>query len=164
LNFFSQNLHFFGIFTNVKWNFQIFNLKKLNHEIISFNLLAVLWQKNLTIALSKTLYCFRVSHVHLKTVINHLSLAVLETVISFCKKILDGICTWIHGTRSFDQITFFRNSKFSFEFHSFEIFLFFSFFRIRVLSKKKIISKDNRTKNNLYKWTKIFFRIPFFWK
>ena len=55
------------------------------------------------------------------------------------------------GTRSFDRITFFRNSKFSFEFHSFEIFLFFSFFRIRVLSKKKIISKDNRTKNNLYK-------------
>jgi hypothetical protein len=68
------------------------------------------------------------------------------------------------GTRSFDRITFFRNSKFSFEIHSFEISLFFSFFWIRVLSKKKIILKDNRTKNNLYKWTKIFFRIPFFWK
>ncbi len=43
-------------------------------------------------------------------------------------------------------------------------FLIFSFFQIRVLSKKKLILKDNWTQNNLYKWTKIFFQIPFFRK
>ncbi len=30
--------------------------------------------------------------------------------------------------------------------------------------KKKVILKDNRTKNNLYIWTKIFFRLTFFQK
>jgi hypothetical protein len=71
--------------------------------------------------------------------------------MNFERTLFDQTTSSRNRSRSFDRITFFRNSKFSFEFHSFEIFLFFSFFRIRVLSKKKIISKDNRTKNNLYK-------------
>jgi hypothetical protein len=68
------------------------------------------------------------------------------------------------GTRSIDQITFFQNSFFSFECRSFEKRCFCTFFWIRLLSKKMVILKENRTKNNLYKWTKIFFWLTFFQK
>jgi hypothetical protein len=69
--------------------------------------------------------------------------------------------TKLNGTRSFVRITFFQNSFFSFQLRWFEMCLFFIFFRIRVLSKKRLFLKEIRTKNNLYKCTKIFFRITF---
>jgi hypothetical protein len=50
--------------------------------------------------------------------------------------------TKISGTRSFDRITFFQNSFFSFESRSFKFFLFLTFFQIRVLSKLSPISKE----------------------
>ena len=57
------------------------------------------------------------------------------------------------GTRSFGRITFVRNSKFSFELRSFEKRCFCTFLRIVVLSKKRLFSKEIRTKNNVYKCT-----------
>ena len=82
--------------------------------------------------------------------------------LCFCISVVICICV-LYGTRSFDQITFFRNSFFSFEFCSFEFF-FLPFFQISVLSKKNRISKEIWTKNNPYKCTKIFVRIKFFQK
>ena len=67
--------------------------------------------------------------------------------------------TKLNGTRLFVRITFFQNSFFTFQLRWFEMCLFFIFFRIRVLSKKRLFLKEIRTKNNLYKCTKIFFWI-----
>jgi hypothetical protein len=94
---------------------------------------------------------------------------LLKLITYFFERFFKEKCVYVYAyfyVNIWDEVV--RSNKviskfiFLFEFCSLQMF-FFTFFWIRVLSKKCLFLKEIRTKNNLYKCTKIFFWITFVW-
>ncbi len=80
-----------------------------------------------------------------RTLLYYSSSIILSDFENQLKEVVRGQIFWrmgqgchFVGTRSFDKISFFWNKLFSFKLHSFKMFLFFTFFWIRVLSNKNL--------------------------